>query len=169
MAKSKTKKSATRTQATVKSGDACSSAKPAGVIKRKHARAGGKHALAKRLEAESASNQRQTAKVKSKEQRNRKSNATILGAVDGMKASLEELLNASESAHRSNANQLSAHPTSTMTSRRRQKLVAEESLHMQQVLQHPAFVADPLATLQEHLKNTMAALHAKSKQAQSRH
>ena len=34
-------------------------------------------------------------------------------------------------------------------------LVAEETAHMQQVIQHPAFLADPFAALQEHLKNTV--------------
>ena len=46
-----------------------------------------------------------------------------------------------------------------LTSKKRQKLVAEESHHMLQVLQHPAFVANPFAALQEHLKNTVGAMH----------
>ena len=46
---------------------------------------------------------------------------------------------------------------SAITSKKRQKLVAEETAHMQQVLEHPAFVADPFAALQEHIKNTVTA------------
>ena len=38
----------------------------------------------------------------------------------------------------------------------RQKLVVEETQHLQAVLEHPAFVADPFAALQEHLQNTVA-------------
>ncbi len=39
---------------------------------------------------------------------------------------------------------------------RRQKLVVEETQHLRAVLEHPAFVADPFAALQEHLQNTVA-------------
>ena len=46
-------------------------------------------------------------------------------------------------------------PGHALSSKRRQKIVAEETQHLEQVLQHPAFVADPFAALQEHLRNTI--------------
>ena len=48
---------------------------------------------------------------------------------------------------------------SSLTSKKRQKMVADETSHLQQVLQHPAFVADPFAALQEHIRNTVGAMH----------
>ena len=39
---------------------------------------------------------------------------------------------------------------------------------MQQVLEHPAFVADPFAALQEHLSNTIAAMNDKAAAAAER-
>ena len=44
----------------------------------------------------------------------------------------------------------------SLTSKKRQKLVVEETQHLRAVLEHPAFVADPFAALQEHLQNTVA-------------
>ena len=43
-----------------------------------------------------------------------------------------------------------------LSNKKRLKLVAEETQHLRDVLEHPAFVADPLAALREHLKNTVA-------------
>ena len=34
-------------------------------------------------------------------------------------------------------------------------LVVDETRQFQAVLEHPAFVADPIAAIQEHLKNTV--------------
>ncbi len=133
-----------------------------GVAKKKHALvAGSKRAvLAKRLEAEEASSKAgPSAKVKARKAK--AANGTILSAVDGMKASLDELLTANEQVHRKKAEV--QQPGGSLTSKRRQKLVAEETRHMQAVLQHPAFVADPFGALQEHLSNTMAAMEDKAK------
>jgi len=136
-----------------------------GVAKRKHTLvAGGKRALAQRLEAEAVASSSKAAptSAKAKARKSRATNATIMSAVDGMKASLDELLTANERAHRPGETEPAA--GSSLTSKRRQKLVVEETKHMQQVLQHPAFVADPFAALQEHLSNTMAATVAKQRE-----
>ena len=42
--------------------------------------------------------------------------------------------------------------------------MSEETKHLQAVLAHPAFVADPFGALQEHLSNTMAAMEEKAKE-----
>ena len=56
-----------------------------------------------------------------------------------------------------------------LTSKKRQKMVVDETHHMQRVLEHPAFVADPFATLAEHLQNTVGAPTSKeSKKALAR-
>jgi hypothetical protein len=53
-------------------------------------------------------------------------------------------------------------PASTSTApiiksnKAKQNLVQKEVAHMNLVLQHPAFQADPFATIREHLQNTMA-------------
>ena len=119
-----------------------------GVVKRKHGE--GKQALVQRLQAEAPAHK--SAKEKSRQKRAAKSK--ILGAVDGMKASLEELLEANERMHKASDSSLGS-----LTSKKRQKLVADETSHMQQVLVHPAFIADPFAALQEHIRNTVGAMH----------
>lgn len=136
-----------------------------GVAKRKHGLGAGKRELAARLEAEAASTSRSP---NAKARRSRKTTATILSAVDGMKASLDELLAANDQAQRLKAGAGDPIAGSSLSSKRRQKLVAEETEHMQQVLQHPAFVADPFGALQEHLANTMAAMEDKAKERSQR-
>ena len=136
-----------------------------GVAKKKHTLVvgSGKRALVKRLQGEAGSSKtaRSNTKAKSKARNAKATNAIILSAVDGMKASLDELLAANEETHRQKAD---AEPAgSSLTSKRWQKLVAEETKHMQAVLQHPAFVANPFGALQEHLSNTMAAMEEKAK------
>jgi len=44
-----------------------------------------------------------------------------------------------------------------MNNRKRRQLELEEVARMRQVMQHPAFIADPLATIATHLTNTAAA------------
>jgi hypothetical protein len=117
-----------------------------GVSKRKHT---GKKDLVQRLEADASS------AALEKQRRKRSAQSTILGAVDGLKESLEELLAANEQRLQQQHAQPAAASGAALTSKKRQKLVAEETHHMQQVLQHPAFMADPFAALQEHLKNTV--------------
>ena len=50
-----------------------------------------------------------------------------------------------------------------MSSKRRQQLVVDETQHMQEVLSHPSFIANPFAALQEHLSNTVTAPASKQK------
>jgi excinuclease UvrABC helicase subunit UvrB len=130
-----------------------------GVAKKKHARTG-KLDLVQKLQAEAEGQPRiKTSNVQQKSRRKRSAQSAILGAVDGMKASLEELLAANEERLSAQHKQEAKSSSAGLTSKKRQKLVAEESQHMIQVLQHPAFVANPFAALQEHLKNTVGAMH----------
>ena len=94
--------------------------------------------------------------VKSKSQRKRSNKSKILGAVDGMRSSLEELLAANERKHREQA-AAEEEEGAALTSKKRQKLVVEEMEHMKQVLSHPQFVEDPFGALQQHLANTVTA------------
>ena len=137
-------------------------AKGQGIVKKKHALvAGGKRALVQRLEAEAAASSKAGLSTKTKARKAKASNAVILGAVDGLKASLDELLAANAQVHRQRAE---VELGGSLTSKRRQKIVAEETKHLQAVLAHPAFVADPFGALQEHLSNTMAAMEEKAKE-----
>ena len=129
--------------------------KAGGVAKRKHGHAKREHALLPQLAAEAPEPKRQES-AKAKSRRKRAEKSTLLGAVDGMRSSLEELLAANERQQRDQVAGADQGP-SAITSKKRQKLVAEETAHMQQVLEHPAFVADPFAALQEHIKNTVTA------------
>ena len=97
-----------------------------------------------------------------KRRKKRAAKSAVLGAVDGMRASLEDLL--SEGERRAAA----AAPSSggSLSSKKRQKLVAEETEHMRAVLAHPAFIADPFAALQEHLRNTVAPQEEKAEMKQ---
>ena len=46
--------------------------------------------------------------------------------------------------------------TTTNTNRSKQNLTSTEVSHLGLVLQHPSFQSNPFATIQEHLKNTLA-------------
>ncbi len=87
-----------------------------------------------------------------KKKRRAGASAVALGAVSAMRDSLEEALAASEAASRPAA----AAGLSAKTNKKRLALVNEEAAQMQAILSHPAFVADPFAALQEHLRNTVA-------------
>jgi len=43
------------------------------------------------------------------------------------------------------------------SNRTKERITSEEVNHFSQVNDHPAFKADPLAAIREHLKNTVAA------------
>ncbi|KAL3919323.1 MAG: hypothetical protein SGILL_003809 [Bacillariaceae sp.] len=47
-------------------------------------------------------------------------------------------------------------PTKIANNKAKRKLVANEVEHLNLVLQHPAYRQDPLATLQEHLQNSLS-------------
>ena len=127
---------------------------PGRIEKRKHAHgaSNGKKRLVQKLQDEAPP------KAAQKQKRKRAANATALGAVAGMRGSLEELIAESEARVQERVAQAegSSKPTKkSMSSKRRQQLVVEESQHLQDVLSHPAFVANPFAALQEHLSNTV--------------
>jgi ABC-type dipeptide/oligopeptide/nickel transport system ATPase subunit len=48
------------------------------------------------------------------------------------------------------------HSHSVITNKAKRKLVVGEVEHMNLILQHPAYKADPFQTMQEHLLNTFA-------------
>jgi ABC-type dipeptide/oligopeptide/nickel transport system ATPase component len=60
-------------------------------------------------------------------------------------------------------------PNMLKTSKSRQLLMQKEVAQMSLVLQHPAFQADPFATIREHLTNTLAKDSANNKKEQAQH
>lgn len=84
--------------------------------------------------------------------------------LDSMKASLEELLEANEEHH---TKEWRARKRS-LTSKARSRIVVQETAHLQQVLDHPAFKADPFAALNEHIRNIVDASNANA-HASSQH
>ena len=124
-----------------------------GVTKKKHALGKQKNVLLPQLTA-GAPEPKKAESAKAKMRRKKSAKSAILGAVDGMRSTLDELLEENERKHREQSTDESG---SALTSKKRQKLVADETAHMKQVIQHPAFVADPFAALQEHLKNVIGS------------
>ena len=131
-----------------------------GVKKKKHA-AKKQHALLPRLEAEAPARSAPLS-AREKLQRKRAAKSTILGAnLSGMQASIEELIAANEQHYREQWEKSGGGGSShALTARKRQKMVVEETQHLQQVLAHSAFVADPFAALQQHIGNTVKSGHA---------
>jgi len=126
-----------------------------GVAKKKHALgAKREHALLPKLKEAEASGKADVAVAKAK--RKRAANSTVLGAVDGMRASLEELLAEGEArAAKSQAEDYSI----GLNAKKRLKLVAEETANLADVIAHPAFKADPFAALSAHLNATVDQQH----------
>ena len=136
---------------------------PGRIEKRKHVRAGdGKQRLVQKLQADAP---KAAPSGALKQKRKRAANASALGAVAGMQGSLEELIAASEARvqERVAKSDEEAKSKKSLSSKRRQQLVADESLHMREVLAHPAFQANPFAALQEHLANTVTQPAAKER------
>jgi ABC-type dipeptide/oligopeptide/nickel transport system ATPase component len=78
--------------------------------------------------------------------------------IDGLDAIREALLNTtkqSQSATSGAADKPKPGLHGT-TSKSKMKLITSEVSHFNLVLQHPAFRANPFATMQEHLRNTLA-------------
>ena len=88
----------------------------------------------------------------------RRQQATEMKAakLDAMKASLDELLEANEEHH----NKEWRARKRSLTSKARSRIVVQETAHLQQVLEHPAFKADPIAALNEHIRNIVDASNA---------
>jgi len=74
--------------------------------------------------------------------------------IDGLDAIRDALLATVGSTATSRTATTTAAPP-PKSNRGRRKLVQKETSQMNLVLQHPAFQADPLATIREHLKNTV--------------
>jgi hypothetical protein len=130
----------------------------AGVQKRKHG--AGRQQLAAQLEAS------KPLSAKEKLKRKRSAKSTILNAVDGLKSSIDDLIAANEVHYREQWQKgQTGGGNLALTARKRQKMVVAETEHLQQVLTHPAFVADPLAALQEHLRNTVKGSSSNSASA----
>ena len=136
-------------------------ASPGAIAKRKHAHADAsatgkdnaarKHKLIQKLEAGAP----QAVSARKKKRAKRAAQSTVLGAVSGIAASLDELVAASDARVRGSASTHAQDGGISLSSKKRQQLVVEETQHLQAVLEHPAFVADPFAALQEHLQNTI--------------
>lgn len=136
---------------------------PRSIEKRKHARgdSDGKRKLVQKLQADAPPR-----KAVQKQKQKRAANAGVLGAVAGLRGSLDDLIHASEERVRERAaaaEGVEKASKKSMSSKRRQQLVVDETQHMQEVLSHPAFIANPFAALQEHLSNTVTAPASKEK------
>jgi len=142
-----------------------------GIRKQKHTMAKKRqHALLPQLQAQAVAEKRPGAHVRDKARKKRAGTATISSAISGIRATLDELLTANEQLHKDAA--AASDPSvskAALTSKKRQKMVVDETHHMQRVLEHPAFVADPFAALAEHLQNTVGGPTSKeSKKALAR-
>uniref|UniRef100_A0A7S0HUC4 Ribosome biogenesis protein SLX9 n=1 Tax=Phaeocystis antarctica TaxID=33657 RepID=A0A7S0HUC4_9EUKA len=136
---------------------------PRSIEKRKHARgdSDGKRKLVQKLQADAPPR-----KAVQKQKQKRAANAGVLGAVAGLRGSLDDLIHASEERVRERAAAAEGAEKASkksMSSKRRQQLVVDETQHMQEVLSHPSFIANPFAALQEHLSNTVTAPASKEK------
>jgi hypothetical protein len=87
-----------------------------------------------------------TLKLKSQDEQKRR--------IDGLDAIREALMNTTKEG--SKGSQEEQHEKKYNTNKSKLSLVGEEVQHMNLVLQHPAFKANPFETLQEHLRNTLA-------------
>ena len=76
--------------------------------------------------------------------------------IDGLDAIREALLNTVTTQDGEMDNQ-NMKPTHATTNKAKQRLLVREVEHLNLVLQHPAFQADPFATMEEHLRNTLAS------------
>jgi ABC-type dipeptide/oligopeptide/nickel transport system ATPase subunit len=74
--------------------------------------------------------------------------------IDGLDAIRDALMNTTKDDKSKEGQE--EHAESYNTNKAKRKLVAEEARHVGLVMQHPAFKADPFATIQEHLRNTLA-------------
>ena len=80
-------------------------------------------------------------------------------ALDGMKASLEELMEHNETSHK----EAWQSRKRSLSAKARSRIVVQETAHLQKVLEHPAFKANPIAALNEHIKNIVDASNAGEK------
>ena len=83
--------------------------------------------------------------------------------IDGLDAMKEALLDTMKQNDRSPATEPRVERTIVRSNKSRKRLLATELNQMNLVLQHPAYKTDPFATMQQHLKNTMAEKQRRSK------
>lgn len=91
--------------------------------------------------------------------------------IDGLDA-IKEALVATTTAASAEAAAEASHcqPHNLLRSQKsRQKLLKRESNQLELVMQHPAFQADPMATIREHLKNSLATQAAQREKEHSEH
>jgi hypothetical protein len=91
-----------------------------------------------------------TLKLKSEEEQKKR--------IDGLDAIREALLNTTKNAKTGDpaAQDTSQVQAAATTNKAKKQLMIKEVEHFNLVLQHPAYQQDPFATMQEHLRNTLA-------------
>jgi hypothetical protein len=75
--------------------------------------------------------------------------------IDGLDAIREALLNTTKNTKAEKAAEDASQMQAT-TNKSKKRLMMKEVEHFNLVLQHPAYQQDPFATMQEHLRNTLA-------------
>jgi ABC-type dipeptide/oligopeptide/nickel transport system ATPase component len=75
------------------------------------------------------------------------------GKIDGLDA-LREALPMESKAKKSSA--VTQEPVHVSNNKQKQAVAVQEVSHLNLVLQHPSFKSNPFATIQEHLRNTLA-------------
>jgi hypothetical protein len=75
--------------------------------------------------------------------------------IDGLDAIREALLNTTKNAKKADPAEETSQVQAT-TNKSKKQLMIKEVAHFNLVLQHPAYQEDPFATMQEHLRNTLA-------------
>jgi len=88
--------------------------------------------------------------------------------IDGMDAIKEALLS-TVSIEKKKEMEPSKKPNLLKSNKSRKKLVEKEVTQISLVMEHPAFKADPFATIREHLKNTIAEDSELQKKEQAKH
>lgn len=90
--------------------------------------------------------------------------------IDGLDAIKEALMATTKTADDDDKNQTTTPPANHLQSQKsRQTLLQRESNQLQLVMQHPAFQADPLATIRQHLTNSLAPQAAQRQEEQVAH
>ena len=89
--------------------------------------------------------------------------------IDGLDALKAALLSTTTDDQKDDDEKQQQAPNALKTAKSRQSLLQRESNQLQLVMQHPAFQADPLATIQQHLTNSLATQAAKRQQEEVQH
>ena len=90
--------------------------------------------------------------------------------IDGLDAIKEALMaTTAVTTEEEKSKKSSTAPNLLKSQKSRQTLLQRESNQLQLVMQHPAFQADPLATIRQHLTNSLATQAAQREQEQAEH